>query len=388
MEVPLLAVKSIGLSELGGRKPCTLLSAAKHNKRALAAELKPGGRIDPERVRHNYSLAGAATPDGVVALADKLMAGTAGKKPTRKDYCQAVEVMFSLEASTTVAMGRYFQDCVDWCKARFGPENLLAADVHMDEDNPHCHVLIAPIRAGLWVGCSVIDQSHLKELRESFKRDVATGYGMTSEKKLTGKRRGVAVAMVLQAFESRHGALVASPDWIPIRRAVERDPGPFVASLGLDVPRDASAKSKTMAEIFTSKGAGPRRENAFIQRSNPIGMGAAVMLTTERANPIGFDADEVALRQATSNPTGIASEPETNQSLSCVGFAHPARSLMLNKQAEKGRRIADDWTSDGDDEAFQGIDIQPGTGGPVCVAGDDGTVRVRDHSQEFQHDDW
>jgi hypothetical protein len=32
-------VKSIGLSKLGGRKPCTLTGAAKHNKRELAKEL-------------------------------------------------------------------------------------------------------------------------------------------------------------------------------------------------------------------------------------------------------------------------------------------------------------------------------------------------------------
>ena len=36
----LMAVKSIGLSKLGGRKPCTLSGAAKHNKREQAYELE------------------------------------------------------------------------------------------------------------------------------------------------------------------------------------------------------------------------------------------------------------------------------------------------------------------------------------------------------------
>ena len=54
----LMAVKSIGLSKLGGRKPCTLSGAAKHNKREQAHELEEKGRIDPERTRLNYSIAG------------------------------------------------------------------------------------------------------------------------------------------------------------------------------------------------------------------------------------------------------------------------------------------------------------------------------------------
>jgi len=46
----LLAVKSIGLSKIGGRKPCTLEAAAKHNKRENPRELeswRAGGELMP-----------------------------------------------------------------------------------------------------------------------------------------------------------------------------------------------------------------------------------------------------------------------------------------------------------------------------------------------------
>ena len=68
----IMAVKSIGLSKVGGRKPCTLESAAKHNKRELSLELEARGRIDGDRLSLNYSIAGAADAAGVVGLASRL----------------------------------------------------------------------------------------------------------------------------------------------------------------------------------------------------------------------------------------------------------------------------------------------------------------------------
>lgn len=88
----IMAVKSIGLSTVNGRKPQSLESAAKHNKRELAAELAGRGRIDGDRVKLNYSIAGAVDVAGILALASQLMAGI-GHKPKRHDYCQAVEVV-------------------------------------------------------------------------------------------------------------------------------------------------------------------------------------------------------------------------------------------------------------------------------------------------------
>ena len=44
------AVKSIGLSTVGGRKPCDLITAARHNLREIQAELGAVGRIDASRM--------------------------------------------------------------------------------------------------------------------------------------------------------------------------------------------------------------------------------------------------------------------------------------------------------------------------------------------------
>lgn len=299
----IMAVKSIGLSKVGGRKPCTLAGAAKHNKRELAAELEARGRIDGDRVSLNYSLAGAVDAAGVLALASDLMAniGTSQDK-MRRDYCQAVEIVFSLPASTAINTAKYFADCVAWCVQRFGAGNILCADIHHDESAPHCHALIAPIKDGRWVGGRLIDRTNTQAMRESFGRQVAAVYGLSMADRLMGKRKSDAVAMVLAHIETNHRAVIASTLWQPLRQAVERNPAPFVASIGLQLADNPAKKMKTMAQTFTSTGKGAKRATLHLRKPNPIG---------------------IASTDSTPNPIGIGNRAEKHQSLSCVGIAQP-----------------------------------------------------------------
>ena len=300
----LMRVKSIGLSELGGRKPCTLSVASKHNKRELAHELEERGRIDPERTRLNYSIVGAIDSAGVVALASQLMESI-GIRPEkmRRDYCQAVEIVFSLPASTTVDIKRYFAGCFEWCSARFGAENILSVDVHLDESTPHCHALIAPIQFGRWVGGKPIDRTNTKAMFESFSKQVASVYGFKMTERLTGKRKGDAVAMVLRLIENCDRGLLQSSAWVAIRQAIERNPAPFLTAYGIELENKPPAKLKTMAQIFTSAGKGVERETLHLPKRNPLGIASQVN------------------EPAQANPIGIQNRGEKNQSLSCVGIA-------------------------------------------------------------------
>lgn len=300
----IMAVKSIGLSKVGGRKPCTLVSAAKHNKRETAGRLEAKGRIDGDKVSLNYSLAGAPNAVGVVAMALQLMAdiGTSQEK-MRRDYCQAVEIVFSLPASTKIDTAQYFSDCVTWCIQRFGAGNILSADVHHDESSPHCHALIAPIQDGRWVGGRLIDRTHTHAMRESFGRLVATPYGLSMVDKLMGKLKGDAVAMVLDNIEKHHRAVLTSSLWVPLRQAIERDPAPFISSLGLELAATPIKKTKTMAQVFTSTGKGAKSE----------------MEHSTMPKPIGIDPNN-----SNASPIGIVNKGEKHQSLSCVVIAPTA----------------------------------------------------------------
>jgi hypothetical protein len=279
--------------------------AAKHNKRELAHELEERGRIDPERTRLNYPIAGAIDSTGVVAMALQLMEsiGTSPEQK-RRDYCQAIEIVFSLPANTTIDIKRYFPDCFEWCCARFGAENILSVDVHLDESTPHCHALIAPIQSGRWVGGKPIDRTNTKAMSESFSKQVASVYGLKMAERLTGKRKGDAVATVLGHIEKSDRALLQSSAWVAIRQAIERNPAPFLTAYGIEMENKPSANLKTMAQIFTSAGKGAKRETLYLPKRNPLGI------------------DAKANKPAQANAIGIQNKDKKHQSLSCVGIAH------------------------------------------------------------------
>ena len=273
----LMAVKSIGLSELGGRKPCTLSVASKHNKRELAHELEERGRIDPERTRLNYSIAGAIDSAGVVAMALQLMESI-GISPgkMRSDYCQAVEIIFSLPATTMIDTKRYFAHCFEWCCARFGAENILSVDVHLDESTPHCHALIAPIQSGRWVGGKPIDRTNTKVLSESFSKQVASVHGLKMAERLEGKFKSDAVAAVLRHIENSDRGLLKSSAWVVIRQAIERNPASFLTAYGIELKNKPPANLKTIDQIFTITGKGAKRETLHLPKRNPLGIASRV----------------------------------------------------------------------------------------------------------------
>lgn len=308
------AVKSISLSTTDGSKACSLERAAKHNKRENVKSLIESGRVDEDKIQLNYSLGGATDSAGVVALAAGL-AASIGFKPIRKDYVQAIEAVFSLPKETSIETSSYFADCVAWCCDRFGASNILSADVHLDESTPHCHVLIAPIQDGCWVGGKMIDRKvNTPALRRSFNRNIAAPRGLKMAAQLRGQPKAEAVAMVITAIETNHRERIASPLWQAERAAIEGNPAPYLAALGLVLPEAPKPKPKTMAQIFTSPGKGPKREK----------------LTKPAANPVGIEPQAITRKQRAGNPIGIQSDGQNHQSLSCVGIA-PASTATADQ---------------------------------------------------------
>ncbi|MBC7435073.1 MAG: plasmid recombination protein [Bdellovibrionales bacterium] len=241
-----------------------------------------------------------------MALAVELLSAT-GKTPNkmRRDYVQAIEVVCSLPAGTTIDTVSFFNRCWDWCGECFGVHNILTVDVHHDESTPHCHILIAPIESGRWVGGVLISKSRTAALRKSFAATVARPFGLRMGERLMGARKAEAVSLVLGAIEKEHQALFASPVWPLIRQDIERGPARFLQALGLDAPQVRPVKQRTSTQIFTSAGKGPKREtNQPRPQSIPIGI--------SDVRPRG-----------TSNPIGIKSRAKGRASLSCVGIAFP-----------------------------------------------------------------
>lgn len=229
------AIKSIGLSRCNGRKPCTLLEAARHNLREIQAERgADAGRIDVRRLGRNRVMVGPPTAAEVKAQADALLQQVDTTR-LKRDHVQAVEVVFSLPPGTSIEPGVYFARCLQWLQDDL-PMPVLLATAHHDEAAPHLHVLLLPTHAGKHVGGALIDRAKLRRLHESFFTQVAGPAGLQRHgAKLRGQSKQWATAAVLRECEAQGVPEKVRSLWPLIRAAIERDPTQYLQALQIDM---------------------------------------------------------------------------------------------------------------------------------------------------------
>lgn len=286
-----------------------VLAASRHNKRQIQAEHGAGGHIDAARIRLNMSLHGPGTPEEVANLARSLMAA-AGVKPQKKNAVLAIEQIFSLPPNTTIEPEAYFRDCLKWAAEHFGGlGNVLSADVHLDESQPHLHVLILPLIDGRMNGSDMFgNRQRLQFLHTDLHAAVAGRYGLQrAPARLQGAAREKTAQTVIKAIQSTNDAAVKSVLWPVVRDLIGREPAAFAQAMGLDVAIPAAKKARTMTQIFTGKGKGSNRQ----------------------PRPIGFDSS--------AKPIGLAA-PAKGLSLCSVGITHkqPTSSPVANAELSTG----------------------------------------------------
>lgn len=241
--------------------------AARHNRRVIQAEIGASGSIDPTRSNLNETLMGAATADDVGQLAKELMTA-AGVGKLRKDAITGIEIVVSLPADHGLDDRAYFLDCCSWTSVWFEGSPILSADIHRDEAQTHCHILLLPLVNNRMVGSDLHGgKRKLIAMQSDFHLKVAARYGLRkAPARLQGPQKAAAAAKVLLALRERSDPVLSSLVWATVRESIERDPAPFLLSLGLDQPERPAKKMRTFTQIMTSKGKGRARED-----TNPIG---------------------------------------------------------------------------------------------------------------------
>ncbi len=239
-----------------------LLSAVRHNRRAIQAELGSGKNIDATRTYLNETLLGASQPEDVSAYAEQLMKDACIQK-LRKDAVRAVEIIFSLPLNHTIDERHFFSECVRWVESHLGGV-LLSADIHRDEAVPHCHVLVLPLVNGRLKGSAYVGYKfQLKQKHNSFYENVGVQFGLSKPPdRLTSHDRKKLALSVVASLNSSHDSAINSIVWNEIRAAIEQAPQPFAVKVGMDVV-SGSKPMRTMAQIFTSKGRGGARSDGY-----------------------------------------------------------------------------------------------------------------------------
>lgn len=355
------AVKSIGLSRVNGRKPCTLLEAARHNLREIQAEQGATGHIDPTRSNGNTVLHGPATAAEVCAQAEALQADAGIVRGSlRRDHCQAIEAVFSLPQQAAVPdPADYFAKCLEWLAGALALP-VLSAVVHRDEAAIHLHVLLLPVKDGAHVGSAPIDRAALKRLRERFFAKVAGPAGLKhAAAKLRGMAKQWVIAAVLQRCEVLGLPAANGPLWPFVVACIERDPTAAMVTLGID--------------------------------ANTIRPSDTPPYSEPPQNPIGIE----------SNPIGFQKEGATHRTLSCVGFAHSPPSKQPMPAITSPGKLWDvvgsrsQWTAPRQDRlcvaraaqqqaiARHSHKLPQQRPSPTLRVGDDGLTRERD---EYSHD--
>lgn len=311
-----------------------LLVAAEHNKRTMyASGAIDDGSIDSSKTHLNYSLGGAPDPVSVVDRWRQLRNAAGITTAKRKDEVSAIEAVFSLPpgVESRIDLRSYFTDCTTFaCKMFGGPENLLSSDVHLDQAQPHCHVLMLPLLQGRMAGSDLYwegGKNHAKQ-HDAFFREVASRYGLQRPSPLTGASKKTAAKLVLDHLDT----LEPDQKWSAVknstRAAIVRGPQPFLDELGLALP---SKPKRTFEQIALSPGRGPKtraaaeardRAQMHYQREN-----------RDEAIPIGFTAPEGQVSDAASAiPIGF--EPDGDSSETHIAFAAvitPGRTLCSDR---------------------------------------------------------
>lgn len=311
----------VRLKKLKG--PGIVAAAARHNRRTIQAEIGASLSIDPTRSRLNQTLQGPPTPEGVALLAGKRLRD-AGITKLRKDAVMALEFVFSLPPDSGLDDQRYFEDCAAWTGYRFGgADNILSADVHRDEAAPHCHVLLLPLIDGRMLGSDLMgNRRKLLEIQQDFHQAVAARYGLKkAPARLAGASKHNAAAAVLAHLKKASDPAHRSKVWPLVRDAIEADPGPYMVALGIKL-EPPKKKQRTMTQIFTSPGRGPKRDDdnaiGFAARQNgrslcPVGFAVptAPPPVTPAALPASRAAETTRERDQDLDPANY--DPQTGE---------------------------------------------------------------------------
>ena len=78
---------------------------------------------------------------------------------------------------------QWAKDVYDWCARRYGQENIIGFQVHLDESSPHIHALIVPVGQRAKSGRECV----LREMHTSLYEEVGSKYGLERGDSIEGR---------------------------------------------------------------------------------------------------------------------------------------------------------------------------------------------------------
>jgi hypothetical protein len=220
----------------------TIKNAIAHNRRTTQAALGARSNIDSSRSHLNYCLAGDANPNAIVAKVTAAMVGY----NARKNAPHAVEVLISLADNWKGDTRAVFVDAIAYLTGKLGADNLLSADVHLDEPNPHLHVLFMPLehceKKGRLVWRSTLNK-RTRELYDGFFSEVGAKHGLEKPINLTANMRAALAMAVIDTMIRSSDPAINSKGWEANKASIKANPKPYAVLYGINLKTFTESKN-------------------------------------------------------------------------------------------------------------------------------------------------
>lgn len=153
--------------------------------------------IDAARSAQNYSPDGYSNADHLEKRINERIKQLHLKKAVRKDAVRLVDVVVTSSRDGMESMGeigkrQFFKDAADFLAKRFGAENFVYANVHVDEAVDHMHFGFVPItKDGRLAAKSILTQKSLRDLQTDFWQQIGQRYGLERGEMLQTPRKHI-----------------------------------------------------------------------------------------------------------------------------------------------------------------------------------------------------
>ncbi|MGB1321277.1 MAG: MobV family relaxase [Vibrio gallaecicus] len=172
---------------------------------------------DPERTPDNSHV----FADSVDSAMNNITQRLDTQKKIRKNAVLAVEYLVtgspeSVQGKTRAQQDDYFQDAIQWLKAKHGAENVVYAGIHRDEQTPHLYAYVVPIDHKEKLNCRAFlgGSKMLNEMQTDFAETVGIKHGL--ERGIEGsKAKHQSIKKYYAAIQrSERQTMVISPESI------------------------------------------------------------------------------------------------------------------------------------------------------------------------------
>jgi hypothetical protein len=217
----------------------TLALAEAHNLRKIPAEVKTFHHIDPEESHLNKEL----VPLGQETLESKVLrlvteAGIDPNKGVNKrfDKGYAIEWMFTTTHGFQCDFELLYIECLNWLRLRHPTCPIAHAVIHYDENTPHLHVIMVPIKGSRLPTSNVLGYKGVcRKRNEDLFSFLGHKYGFTSSQHLKGNAKRIASQKAIEACKELASHDFRESIWQPLMQAINSRPEPFLHALNIPI---------------------------------------------------------------------------------------------------------------------------------------------------------